>query len=242
VAGWSLPAPFRLPESKHRTLLEQYAELFTAVEINSSFYRPHKLSTYERWADSVPADFRFAVKVPRLITHEQRLIDCGPALVEFINAVRGLGEKLGVMLVQLPPGLRLDVAAASEFFSLLRQETQPLWHEAALVIACEARNPSWFTPEADALFHQFELTRVSADPTPVGCEIPESVTASTVYLRLHGSPRMYYSEYSAAYLEDLRASIAAGLVPGKPRWCIFDNTAAGAAWPNALALRDGLCS
>ena len=104
-AGWSIPgdqsAAFPGPGSH----LQRYAAQLPASEINSSFYRPHRLSTYARWARSVPASFRFAVKLPRTVTHERRLVDCDALLAGFLSQVAPLGERLGCLLVQLPPSL-----------------------------------------------------------------------------------------------------------------------------------------
>ena len=92
--------------------LERYGAILNAVEINSSFYRPHRTATYERWAASVPEDFRFAVKVPKAITHERRLKDVGDLLDRFLSEVSGLGPKLGPLLVQLPPSLSFQAGIA----------------------------------------------------------------------------------------------------------------------------------
>jgi uncharacterized protein YecE (DUF72 family) len=230
IAGWSVPAVFRRRESRHKSLLEQYAELFSAVEINTSFYRPHRFATYERWRLSVPEQFRFAVKVPKLITHEHCLADCREQITAFTDAVGGLGSKLEVLLVQLPPSLEFDARIARIFFRALKAET-------AARIACEARNSSWFTEAADTVFAEFGLTRVSADPAPAGCELRSFKSATFEYLRLHGSPQIYYSAYTPAYLHRLADAIGAHAPQSEP-WCIFDNTAGGAAWSDAATLKN----
>src|SRR5476651_1777851 len=103
TAGWSIPAQYKDEFPGAGTHLERYGARLKAVEINSSFYRSHQRKTYERWATSVPEDFRFAVKLPRSITQNQRLKDCDDLLTRFVEGSAGLGAKLGVMLVQLPP-------------------------------------------------------------------------------------------------------------------------------------------
>src|SRR5581483_5485928 len=101
TAGWAVTErPVAAEAGSH---LERYARKLNAVEINSSFHRPHRTSTYARWAAATPADFRFAVKLPKAMTHERNLKDCGALLDRFMAEVAGLGEKLGVLLVQLPP-------------------------------------------------------------------------------------------------------------------------------------------
>jgi uncharacterized protein YecE (DUF72 family) len=228
IAGWSIPKLLRRDESQEKSLLQQYGELFNATEINSSFYRPHRFQTYQRWAASVPDNFRFSVKVPRLLTHERRLI-AGPGEIRaFMAAVRGLADKLGVLLVQLPPRFVFDERVARRFFDALGTET-------AALIACEARNPSWFMAEANHLLHQYRVARVIADPVPRGCETAASPNTLPAYLRLHGSPHMYYSSYSWADLQTVSGTLRA-LNDGES-WCIFDNTAAGAAWHDAPILQ-----
>src|SRR3954465_6896167 len=108
TAGWSIPtaAADRFPAEG--SSLERYAAVFDAVEINSSFHRPHRRATYERWAQSVPADFRFSVKLPRTITHDAALAGCEALLNRFADEVSGLGDKLGALLVQLPPTSALE--------------------------------------------------------------------------------------------------------------------------------------
>jgi uncharacterized protein YecE (DUF72 family) len=105
TAGWSIPKQHAAPFPSEGTHLERYGAIFNAVEINSSFYRPHRTATYERWAASVPEDFRFAVKVPKSVTHERRLKGTGDLLDQFVSEVGGLGPKLGPLLIQLPPSL-----------------------------------------------------------------------------------------------------------------------------------------
>ena len=103
-AGWGVPKEHaeRFPEAGSH--LERYARRFPAVEINSSFYCPHRPATYARWAASVPPGFRFAVKVPREITHLRRLADPEEPLHRFLAECGALEEALGPLLVQIPPG------------------------------------------------------------------------------------------------------------------------------------------
>jgi uncharacterized protein YecE (DUF72 family) len=232
IAGWSVPPRLRNAEMVGQSLLEQYADLFNAVEINSSFHRPHRLETYERWRRSVPESFRFAAKVPKLITHERRLGECRDAITEFLSAVSGLGDQLGALLLQLPPSLVFDKIVARDFFGALRERVSS-------PIACEARHASWFGSAVAELFQDFQITRVLADPAAAGCECSAGEAGQFGYQRLHGSPRMYYSAYSSEYLQELATQIAASQLnrPGAERWYIFDNTAAGAAWSDAQLLQ-----
>lgn len=232
-AGWSIATPLADEFPSVGSHLERYGRVLNAAEINSSFYRPHQPKTYARWADSVPPAFRFSVKLPRTITHDQRLIDSDALLAKFADEVGALGEKLGCILVQLPPSLQFDPAVAQPFFLALRHIFT------ACSVACEARHPTWFAAPATALLQGHGIIRVIADPA-VGQPGPHVPTSADVYLRLHGSPRRYYSTYSADYLAQLTKDIEECIDAGRDVWCIFDNTAGGAALPNALSLMRGL--
>jgi uncharacterized protein YecE (DUF72 family) len=225
-AGWSIDRDSAARFPAGASHLERYAQVLNAAEINSSFYRPHQPQTYERWATSVPADFRFSVKLPRSITHFARLAGVDEPLAAFADQSAGLGDKLGCVLVQLPPSLALDRAVADAFFATLTSRF-------GCMIACEARHGSWFGDDATAL-QAHGITRVIADP-PAREPGPYVPTSGAVYARLHGSPRMYYSSYDDAYLDSVAAYLS-----GKDAWCIFDNTASGAALPNALSLKQQL--
>lgn len=229
TAGWRLPKRHQHlfpPDGSH---LERYAARFPAVEINSSFYRPHRRATWERWGSTVPEGFLFSAKTPRTLTHEQRLVDPEPLLDDFISAVTGLGKRLGCLLVQMPPSLAFDPGTADQFFGAFRERY-------VHALAAEPRHATWFTPEAEAVLQAHRVGRVGADPAcaPGGAE--PAGWGGTVYFRLHGSPRMYYSEYDAGYLRTLVLRLdAARRVPdvSGPLWCIFDNTALDAATANA---------
>lgn len=230
-AGWAIPGADRAAFTAEGSHLEKYASLFRAVEINSSFYRPHQAKTYAKWAGCVPDDFRFSVKLPRTITHEAKLVGVEPQLDQFANELAGLGAKLGCVLVQLPPKLGFDAQAAEDFFARLAQRF-------ACTLALEARNPGWFGEEATALLASAGITRVIADPAKgqEGAHVP---TTATIYARLHGSPRVYYSSYEEGYLAQLARDMRVHAAAGRTVWTIFDNTASGASMPNALAVLKG---
>lgn len=226
-AGWSIPAAQAAAFAGGGTHLERYARVLGAVEIDSSFHRPHRRSTYERWAAAVPPAFRFAVKIPREITHVRRLAGVGDPLGRFLGEVEGLGEKLAVLLLQLPPSLEFEVRRARRFFRLLRAGYRG-------PVACEPRHPGWFSPAAERLLLDEGVCRVAADPPPVPEADRPAGWPGLIYFRLHGAPRRYYSSYSHESLEALAARLRES--GSAPVWVIFDNTAAGAAIDNALAL------
>lgn len=229
-AGWALPAAPAQAGGKARTQLQRYADQFDAVEINSSFYRPHRPATYARWAQSVPGDFRFSVKLPRTISHQRRLRDCGTELGSFLEGATELGEKLGILLLQLPPTLAFDTAVADRFFTDLRER-----HAGA--VACEPRHVSWFTLEAERLLCAFAIARVGADPARVPRAAVPGGDRHVEYLRLHGSPHMYYDAYGDAALQRVSRRLSRQTTVTSERWGIFDNTARGAAQIDALRLQ-----
>ncbi len=236
TAGWSIPrqiAPHFTGEGTH---LHRYARVLHCVEINSSFHRPHAAATYARWAASAPAEFRFSVKIPRAITHEGELRPARPLVERFLEESAGLGDKRGPLLLQLPPSLAFDRRVAGRFLDLLRSRFGG-------PVVCEPRHPTWFAAAADALLVRHDVARVAADPAPApGAERPAG-WSGLVYYRLHGAPRKYWSRYEpdmlARLADDLRRAAAHVDV-----WCVFDNTASGAALENAWDLmrmvgRDG---
>ena len=232
-AGWSIPSRHGALFGDGDSHLARYATRFDIAEINSTFYRPHQARTFERWAASVPARFRFSAKLPKAITHDARLAGAGDALSAFFDSLAGLGPKLGGVLVQLPPSLAFDARVAGRFFAMLRRRS-------AARVACEPRHPSWFTPAADAVLLRHAIARVAADPA----RVPEAARpggagapARWSYWRWHGSPRIYYSRYDDDSLDALaRALLRAGSVRA-PAWCVLDNTAHGHAMDDAARLQ-----
>jgi uncharacterized protein YecE (DUF72 family) len=228
TAGWSIHSRYAEIVPAGRSHLERQARVLDCAEINSSFYRPHRPATYARWAASTPRDFRFAVKLPKAATHVARLTDTEAIVEAFLAEAGGLGDRLGVLLVQLPPKLAFDAAVAGRFFAMLRAR-----HSGG--IACEPRHPSWFDADAEALLIKHRIARVAADP-PVGAPAAASPGGwpGLAYFRLHGSPRVYFSDYPTDRLEAWAAELRASAAAGAEVWCIFDNTAGSHAIGNAI--------
>lgn len=222
TAACSIPrtAASRFP--KTGSSLERYAAVFNSVEINSTFYSHHQKKTFERWASAVPTHFRFAVKISREITHEARLRNIGPLFEAFVDEVLVLGGKLGPLLCQLPPSLKFDAGEVEVAFSAMRR-----MFSGTLVI--EPRHKSWSSAPARVLLQKYTIGRVLADPAPVWpmSDFPEAPE----YVRLHGTPKIYYSRYSDAEIRVIADRL------GSESWCVFDNTASGAAIENALTMR-----
>lgn len=226
-AGWNLSREFSAAFAAEGTHLQRYAARLNCVEINSSFYRPHRQQTYQRWAASVPAGFRFSVKMPKLITHVQRLQGCDQALDEFVLQCSGLGDRLGCLLVQLPPSLAFVESDAEAFFISLRRRFPG--H-----VVLEPRHESW--TDAEALLVHYHIAQAAVDPSRISTDSTPRGWPGLKYWRLHGSPRIYYSPYDLFRLERLAVELQAASADGLAAWCIFDNTASGAALDNALTL------
>jgi uncharacterized protein YecE (DUF72 family) len=228
TAGWSIPRGSASRFESTGTHLQRYSKLLRCAEINSSFYRPHAATTYAKWRDSTPPDFRFAVKMPRTITHELKLHGARGPLVAFLAETGGLSDKRGPILVQLPPSLAFETAVATAFLELVREVYDG-------PVVCEPRHATWFAPGVAALLDRYRISRVAADPPPVAAAMVPAGWSRLAYFRLHGSPRKYWSRYSTDDIAALAAN--AGRVPGAEEvWCIFDNTASGAAIENAAEL------
>jgi len=227
-AGWTIPRAEKVWFPDVGSHLERYAARFPAVEIDSSFYRPHRAATYARWAASVPERFRFSVKMPRAITHDARLEGAGDLLARFLGESAGLESRLGCVLVQLPPSFALETKVARKFFLHLRKASNAS-------IALEPRHASWFSVAAGKLLEEFHVTRVAADPPPVAGAADPGGWHGFAYYRLHGSPRIYYSAYAPEFVDNLAERLSTDAGTGI-NWCIFDNTALGAAISNARQL------
>ena len=241
TAGWTVPKEYLplfsvLNKGARPSHLERYASRLPCVEINSSFHRPHRRATWERWAAATPDDFRFSVKAPKEVTHTAKLVNAGGALQEFLDAVLVLGKKLGPVLIQLPPKLTFDGGVAREFLITLRG-----LHQGAVVL--EPRHASWFSASAERLLQSFQIARVAADP-PKGSELAAQPGGwpGLCYWRLHGTPRTYYSDYGEQWLQAFaeRLQVLNDASGKMETWVIFDNTVLGHAIGNAVWLNDAL--
>ncbi|HEX8214251.1 MAG TPA: DUF72 domain-containing protein [Allosphingosinicella sp.] len=232
TAGWTVPNPSAGAFPSEGSSLERYSSRFDCAEINSSFHRSHREGTWRRWADSVPETFRFSAKLSKEITHKRRLVDCSEPLAAALAEMEGLGAKLEILLVQLPPSFAFDPAVAAAFLTELRGR----WDRH---VAVEPRHPSWFEAEPEALLAGLRVARVAADPAKVPAAAEPGGWRGLRYYRLHGSPVMYRSSYDDGRLE----ACARGLASGEGQaWCIFDNTASSAATEDALKLQAMIAS
>ena len=153
-----------------------------------------------------------------------------PRFVRSRRKSGGLGSKLGGVLVQLPPSLVFDARLAGTFFRTMRAVF-------AVPIACEPRHASWFAPRVDNVWERFDIARVAADPAVADGGDAPGGAGRWSYIRLHGSPRLYYSAYDDARLSTFAAALRAADRSRRPAWCIFDNTAHSHAVENAARLQ-----
>lgn len=226
TAGWSIPGDYSSefpPDGAH---LERYSLIFYAAEINSSFYNEHMPNTYERWKKSVPDDFLFSVKLNKKFIHGSGLKPDAIELKASIENIKTLGDKLGVILVQLPGSMSFEAKKADRFFKMLRK-----YYSGKLVI--EPRNPQWAVSEARKIYEEYKVSKVIADPEKCPSDDERIITGGGLkYYRLHGSPEIYKSQYSESFLRILYREIK----DKEDVWCIFDNTTFGYGTGDALRL------
>jgi uncharacterized protein YecE (DUF72 family) len=232
TAAWTIPAAAKTLFGQEGSHLERYADALQSVEINTSFYRDHQANTYARWARSVPADFRFSVKLSRRFTHDLALKVSEDELAKNLPSILSLGDKLGVILMQLPPKLSFQNATARDFFKSLRKN-----YDGDAVI--EPRHRSWSSDEALSLLKEFSIGKVRADPEPCASDWRfQQETSKALYIRWHGTPDIYESRYSKTALETLACELEAVAHRFASIWIIFDNTTFGWATVNALEFQE----
>jgi uncharacterized protein YecE (DUF72 family) len=214
---------------KHSDWLSFYAQHFDTLEVNFTFYRDVKPSTCKKWYSTVPENFLFSVKISKYITHTKRLKVDTHSIERFIESVRCLGEKTGVVLVQLPPELAFDEPLMRYFFALLDRK---------LRYTVEARNKSFIDDRFFELLKENNIAWCIADSAG---RFPyhEAVTAPFIYIRLHGSQRLYASDYSDEELKVWKDKI---LNWNRDIFVYFDNDFYGYAVRNALKLKSLLIS
>ncbi|MGZ3147400.1 DUF72 domain-containing protein [Lentzea chajnantorensis] len=203
-----------------RLWLTHLASHVATIEVNSSFYRLQPPAYYRKWATETPTGFTFAVKGPKLITHDKRLRHTEDALKAFTDTL-DLGDKQGPIIWQLPPSLRFDRGLLQDFLAAL----PPGRH------ALEPRHESFRTDAYFDLLHAHNIAHVVSDAPTFPCI--EAVTADFAYVRLHGHDELYISSYSEDQLDEWARKVEEW---DRDTYVYFDNTMHGAAPSNALAL------
>ncbi len=208
-------------------MLDYYASQFDTVEVNNSFYRLPDAATFENWRSSTPPGFVFSVKASRFLTHMKKLRDPEQGLAHFLPRAAVLGEKLGPILFQLPPGWGLNLERLEAFLAQL-----PKAHRYGF----ELRHPGWHTPEVYALLRRYGAAYCIYELA--GFRSPIQVTANFAYVRLHGPDGSYQGKYSRAALRYWANLIAAWRRKLSAIYLYFDNDQQGFAATNAAELKD----
>lgn len=234
TSGWSYnhwQGIFYPEDLKPDRYLEFYTTKFVCVELNSCFYHLPLKKTVSGWMNRTPASFRFCLKLSRYVTHQKQLADIEEPLVKFFNVFDGMKEKLGPVLVQLPPGLIYDDSLIQDFLELIKA-TYIHYR-----FAFEIRNRSWIDDNFFTLLAHYEAAFVIADS---GNRYPyyEAVTTDFVYLRLHGREQLYASDYCETDLNSYAEKIINWISENKVVWVFFNNDYHAYAVKNALRLRE----
>jgi len=227
TSGWNFPhwkGVFYSDGLKSKDWLAFYSRHLHTLELNVTFYRGVKVETYRKWYETVPPGFLFSAKMSRFITHIKRLKVEKDSVDRFLYGVKALGDKLGAILIQLPPSLTFDAERVSAFFRLL---------DPSLRYAVEARNESFVS---DSFFSLLREHRIAWCISESAGRFPydEAITADFVYLRLHGREDLYTSSYGDDELLGLREKLRTW---GKEAFVYFDNDSEGYAPRNALTLQ-----
>jgi uncharacterized protein YecE (DUF72 family) len=190
--------PQGLPQ---RLWLEHYAQSFATVEVNNAFYRLPERHTFEQWRERTPGDFCVAVKMSRYLTHIKRLNDPGEPVARFFGRADALGDRLGPVLIQLPPTLKANLPALDEVLKRFPQGAKAV---------VEPRHRSWFTADLRRLLerHNAALCWADRQGKPQG---PLWRTADFGYLRMHEGRATPRPRYGDRALRSWVERIAAGL-------------------------------
>jgi uncharacterized protein YecE (DUF72 family) len=228
TSGWQYPHwrgrlyPPGLPQ---RLWLEHYAERFATVEVNATFYRLPPRAAVEEWRRRTPGDFVIAAKASRFLTHVRRLRDPAEPIGRLMTALEPLGDRLGPVLLQLPPGMRLDLELLD---GALRR------FPAGTRLAVEPRDPSWLVPPLRALLERRGAALCMVDRR--GCRAPAWRTADWGYLRLHEGRASPAPCYGRTALATWAARLAERFGPGEELFVYLNNDTAGCAPRDARVL------
>ena len=204
-----------------RRWLEHYARNFATVEVNNAFYRLPERDTFVKWRERTPADFCVAVKMSRYLTHIKRLNEPAEPVQRFLSHAQGLGDKLGPVLLQLPPSLSIDLTALDETLALFPP---------SLKVAVEPRHPSWWTDQARELLEKHGAALCWADRKGRAVT-PLWRTTDWGYLRMHEGRAQPRPRYGAAALRTWVERIA----DFPTAYVYFNNDPGGAAIADATA-------
>jgi uncharacterized protein YecE (DUF72 family) len=193
--------------------LEYYSQQFNCVEANATFYRTFADSTYQHWYQSTPDDFQFVLKAPRRITHEMQLFQVNDQLVSFWKSATILGQKLGLILIQVAPNIPYDLERLRTALTAVEEPGR---------LAVEFRSPQWHTAEVDSLLRELGVVYCNADSPQ--SSLSEQITGKTAYLRLHGRTQWYAYNYSFDEIKEIAAAVVRMKTAGvEPIYIFFNN-------------------
>ena len=215
--------PEGLPQ---RLWFERYSEEFDTVEINNSFYHLPKPETFDKWREQAPPGFCYAVKANRYLTQAKKLLDCEEPIERMMTAVRHLGDRLGPMLYQMPPSMKIDLQRLESFLQLLPDGVASVF---------EFRNKSWYTDEVLALLDQYGVGFVAHDMK--GLVSPRWSSGNLAYVRFHGGLGKYWGRYPDEALLSWTDWLIDQAKSGKWCWCYFNNDIHGHAIEDARTLK-----
>jgi uncharacterized protein YecE (DUF72 family) len=229
TSGWHYDhwvGPFYPPDLATGDFLAYYAQHFCTVEINSSFYGLPEVESLQRWREATPPGFLFAVKASQYITHMKKLRDPQEPVLNLLERIEPLGQKLGPILFQLPPNWHLNVERLNLFLQAMPQGYR---------YAFEFRDPSWLEPRTYEVLRQYGAAFCIYDLA--GQLAPKEITADWIYVRLHGPNGAYQGDYDVQTLSGWAGAFSTWAAQGKEIYCYFDNDQFGYAVKNALRLQ-----
>lgn len=218
---------------KDKSRLHYYSSIFNTVEVDSTFKKIPRLSTFERWSGDVPEKFQFTIKMSKEITHTKDLNTESQFVENFINAANHIGNKKGCLLIQFPGKITSEYGQHVEkVISIIhRADIKNKWRKAV-----EFRSSTWYTQRTLTLLHRYDAVLVLHDMrTSANLNLDE--TASFHYFRFHGPSSDYKGSYSNAFLEQQAQNIKTSLTEGKDVYAYFNNTM-GDAFKNAITLKE----
>jgi len=230
TSGWVYPHwrdAFYPPDLPQSRWFEHYARHFATVEINNTFYRLPKESTFDRWREQAPEGFTYAVKASRYITHIKHLRECAEPVERLLGRARRLGDHLGPVLYQLPPHWGANPERLEEFAALLPQD---------LIHVFEFRNGRWFIEPVREILEQHGLGFCIFSLPDAEC--PLWITGQAAYIRFHGANRAYGGRYGREELSSWAQRVRGFLEQGHDTYVYFNNDAFGYALENARELRE----
>ena len=228
-SGWvykhwrGLLYPEGLPQ---RRWFERYSEEFDTVEINNSFYRLPPPATFGKWRKQAPPGFCYAVKANRFLTQAKKLLDCEEPLARMMTAARPLGDRLGPMLYQLPPSMKINLERLEAFLKIVPQDVTSVF---------EFRDRSWYDEAVLVLLERYDAGFVAHDLR--GLASPRWASGNAAYVRFHGAQGKYWGRYADEALLSWTDWLADQASHGRSCWCYFNNDIHGHAIEDARTLK-----